>query len=116
MAELFPAELEGVFDSQSFRKVLGDNILKSKFLTGPPQTRRRSTKRIDNYTGNFRMSRDQLDVFELWYSSTMRDGSLSFILNDPIKLTPKNFKFSGPPAISHIGGIWWSVSVAIEDA
>lgn len=116
MVQSFPDQLDGIFDSRSFKKVYGNNLLKSKFLTGPAQTRRRNSRRIDTYSGNFSLTSDQLDVFELWYSSTLRDGSLSFYLNDPITREIKIYKFAAEPNVVHVGGSNWSVSLSIEDA
>ncbi len=115
MAEIIPVELDFIFDSKSYKKTPGNNVLETKFLSGPPQTRRRTTKRVDEHSGSFKVTTDQAYVFEEWYSSTLKDGSLSFSMNDPIYKTQKEFKFNGVYNLSHFGGDYWILNINLKE-
>jgi len=109
MPELYPETINSDVQRQGYRHRPGNNVLKSSFLSGPPQSRRRTTKRIDSHEITLIFTREELDIFELWYSETLKDGSLSFYFPNPKTKIEGTFKFDGQYEDSHIGGLYWSV-------
>lgn len=112
MAELYPA-INKTFEKSGFSFKPGENVLRTQSDHGPPQTRRTTTKRIDSFKGVLRFSETELDTFETWYSSTLKDGSLSFTFTHPIKGTEIECKFSGPYEYRAIGFETYEVNLEL---
>lgn len=109
MAELYPSNINSDVQGPNYKFIPGNNKIKSKFLSGPPQTRRRTTKRVDNHDITLRFVGDELAVFELWYKDTLKDGSSTFMFPHPRTKIDTEFKFSGEYEVANIGGDIWHV-------
>ena len=59
------------------------------------------------------MSQAEFETFETWYSSTVKDGSLSFYFYHPIKQAEVEVKSSGPYGFSIIGHETYEIKLGL---
>lgn len=95
MAESYPASLQQTFSRGTFQRAPGNNVIYTQTDFGPSKSRRRTTLRKDLITGVILLKDNQeYDDFIDWFTSTLKDGTLSFIFSDPVTTNPIEVKFS----------------------
>lgn len=101
---VWPNELPQCPNLQSLVEQAQANLVVSKPDVGPPKMRRRSTARGVATSATFRMSADQLVIFEDFFENTLADGSLPFQWTHPRLGKTFWWMFSpdDPPRISRI--------------
>lgn len=114
MPELYPSNIPQKFQERGFEYTVGNNLIRSEFSSGPSQTRRKSTKRIDTMKGVIRFTKDELQVFETWYNSTIKDGSLSFYITNPMNQQTIEVKFKNQYKYVPIGFDTYDVNFELE--
>lgn len=73
----------------------GDNILRSTPERGPAKTRRKTTAKVNTYSGAMTLTSSQLDVFIAFAENTLRDCTLPFLYPDWIADTASFMRITG---------------------
>lgn len=116
MPELYPASLQNNFNRGTFRRVPGENKIYTKTDAGPFKVRRRSTLRKDTISGNILLRNlSEYNTFVDWYTSTLKDGVLSFYFNDPATQAQLTVQFTEKGmSISDVGFQTYAVQMQLE--
>ena len=116
MAEVWPASLQDILDSDSFQLNMGDNLIRSETDSGIAKVRPRYTRSVDVYTASIRMSYSQWSTLETFYKTTLSFGSKTFNFDHPFTGSPAEWRFLSPPAIAPLGngGLEYRVSLNWE--
>jgi hypothetical protein len=92
-----------------------DNLLETSMEQGPYKTRRRGTARFLQLTVGIRMDPAQLELFEEWFYSTLRDGTLPFNWRHPRTLDPVVMQFRKPvPSVRAVSSECYDVQMRLE--
>ena len=99
-----------------------DQTIRTDMDSGMPRVRRRTSKRLDNFTTSWLMTMDEINTFRDWFdSSTGADGDAGwFVINLPIGTAANSYykqcicRFKGPGTISHVAGIYWKLDGTLE--
>lgn len=116
MPQLYPTTLQDNFNRGTFRRVPGENKIYTQTETGPFKVRRRTTLRRDKISGNI-LLRDltEYNTFIDWYTSTLKDGSLTFYFNDPATQSQLTVQFTqNGMQISDVGFQTYAVQMQLE--
>ncbi len=116
MAELYPSSLQESFTRGSFTRVTGNNVIFSETDFGPSKTRRRTTLRKDTIQGEIILKdNDEYSDFINFYTTTLKDGTLSFLFKDPITYNDIEVRFKeGGWQLKDIGYRTYAVSMTLE--
>ena len=116
MAEIYPSTLQDNFNRGTFRRTPGKNAVYAKMDSGPQKIRRRSTLRVDSISGNILLKDiSEYITFQNWYTSTLKDGTLTFYFNDPITQAQLEVQFiEGGMDIADVGFETYSVKMSLE--
>ncbi len=96
-----------------------NNILATQMSVGPGKRRQRSTKtnrmvKLDFHGFNVA----QVDIFEAWFRVTLANGSLSFVMIDPIADTQIYNTYRFDPKAPYVFSAWgtkYVLSVNLQD-
>jgi len=93
-----------------------DNVVKSQMAVGPPKMRRRSTSGERPFSGVINMTETQLETFDDFFRTTLKDGSLRFDRKHPRDMSGPDVecRFVRPPVYTSAGGSYYNVNVEIE--
>lgn len=114
MAVQWPTTLQQLVSEANFGLNYGDTVLRSTMDVGPVKTRNRYTKRIDSFSTSIYLTTAQYTTFDNFYTTSLVNGTLAFEFNHPITQALSEFKFSGTPRISSIGGGNFTVAMTWE--
>lgn len=112
----WPTDLPQAFLRDGFGKKAADNIIRSPMAVGPAKIRRRSTAGVGEYNGSFRMTEAQLQTFEAFWVSDLKQGSLTFRIPAPFSAAPGGtalVRFKEPYSVSPMG-VDWRVGMVLE--
>ena len=104
MAEIWPAQLQDYVNEESFSQSGRPITLKSQNESGPSKRRRRFTKAIFDLSCTITIDRDDYQVFEDFFYTTLGAGVKAFAFDDPITGVPSEFKIEEGWNLSPIGG------------
>lgn len=82
MAETWPAGLPQCF-IVGYTDGEGDGLLETDPDIGPPITRLRSTAVVRPLSGSMRLTKAQVGILQVFYRTTIAQGSLPFTFPDP---------------------------------
>jgi hypothetical protein len=96
-----------------------DMTVRTDMEVGAARTRRRTSTRNDKLTLSWWMTDAQLTIFRTWFENPAEaaGGASWFTVNLAIGTTgivSTTARFTGPPKISHAGGLQWSVTGEVE--
>ncbi len=115
MAEQYPSAISDKLQIPSFGYEIDKNFIESDMEIGPPKVRRRNTKRNDKFTGNIFFTKTELDIFFQFYNTTLQDGSLTFLFNDPLNTgTDIEVRFIEAPTFNLVGFENFSIAFSLE--
>ena len=114
MAAIWPATLQQLINEEGFNYKFGETTLRTSTEVGPKKVRRIYSTGTDTQTCTIRISRDQYDLFETFFKTTLNGGASTFLFPHPISTTETEWRFSSPPVISPIGGIHFTVAMEWE--
>lgn len=116
MAESYPASLQENFTRGSFNRIPGNNVIYSETDIGPSKTRRRSTLRKDTIQGSIILKDNtEYNTFFTWFTTTLKDGTLSFTFDDPVTNNPIEVKFKESRwQLNDIGFQTYQVAMTLE--
>lgn len=103
MAQAWPAQLQDVFNQDSFQYQIGETVIRSSMDIGPAKVRRRFTKPINEVTGSIWVSVAEFQIFYNFFNTTLNGGTLPFDFYNPLLAATKEYRFKGPPRITPVG-------------
>lgn len=112
--ESWPISLQQCLNSDDFDMKFGDTTVRTDMDVGPAKVRSRFTDGIDNYTCSILMSTDEFATLKMFYKTTLNNGVMPFLFNDPLTNTSETFRFVTPPEFRPLGGLTFRVSMAWE--
>ena len=104
MAVAWPVSLQDKVNEDSFNLKLGDTTIRSNPDVGPVKVRRRFTRPIDTFTVSIDLTVTEYSTFYYFFNTTTNGGVTPFTFVHPITGVLKEFRFTGAPSISSIGG------------
>lgn len=114
MAQSWPISLQEKLSVANFGIEYGEATIRSDMDVGLAKVRNRYTKSIDVINGSIYADLTEVQTFENFYKDTLVNGSLIFTFPDPITQIDTDFRFKGPPRITPLGGIEFSITFQWE--
>lgn len=74
-----------------------NNLLRTKMDSGPDKVRRRFTAVGKKVVTPIILTGTEKQIFDTFFETTIKDGSLSFAWKDPTDDSTKNFRITKPP-------------------
>lgn len=113
MAQTWPETLPTYFIGQRYSERARDSVIRTKNDIGPVSLRNRYTTVITDITASMNLTQDQVDILNEFYNVTL-GAVLTFDMTNPITSEVRELRFVSPPAFTHIGGEYYSVSLILE--
>lgn len=112
----WPVSLQQKMDVAGFQKRLGNTRVSTDMDVGPAKVRSRFTDAVDGYECQVLLDFSEVATFETFYKTTLGNGSLPFLFDDPFTLTATAFRFipGQDPIIRPLGGRVFSLSMSWE--
>jgi hypothetical protein len=114
MAEQFPATLQELLNTAGFTFGIGNTAIRSNMDIGPAKVRRRFTAGVDTINCSINLNYDEFTTFYNFFNNTLAGGTLTFNYNHPLTGIEEEFRFTGPPSITPLGGRYFSISMQWE--
>jgi hypothetical protein len=102
----WPVSLQQLLNQDGFEYRPGNTRVSSGTDVGPSKVRSRFTDAVDIYTGEVVLDFDQVATFKTFYKTTIGNGTLPFLFEDPftgdeiaVRFLPDN-----DPSIRPLGG------------
>ncbi len=114
MAKVWPLSLPQVPLFEGHGVKIGDNAVRFKPDVGPSFGRVRTTRRTDTVTYVFRMTEQQHNAFDQFYTVEIADGTVAFQFYDPLKNAPCTMKIEQPPTVQKVSPTRFNVSLTMS--
>lgn len=75
-------------------------VVRTDMDTGPAKVRLRFTAAVENIKGNILLTEEQLAIFQTFFRTTTKRGTLRFNMLHPVSCQTKEFRFKGEPDIN----------------
>lgn len=82
------------------------NVIRTEMDAGPVKIRRRYTVSEKLFEGSIIVTETQRETLENWYTNTIGDGTLRFVMKDPQTLQPAEFRFTEDYSEESLDGMW----------
>lgn len=119
----WPVELQQRLNSTGFELQFGSSLIRSSMDIGPAKVRSQFTDAIDIYKCQILLDHADFDALRTFYKTTLNNGAIRFLFNDPFTETATEFRFVEPPNIKPLGGriyevtmLWEKLSLGSDDA
>lgn len=116
MAAPWPSQLQKVFNADTFRETLPDNVIRSDVDVGPQKLRRRTTSAVTPITAGIFLPIEHYQTLKDFYEVDCAGGVLPFELEHPITGDLEEFRFRAPPDLSPLNrsGIYYVINLQLE--
>lgn len=104
MAVPWPSGLQDKVNEVGFSHAIGETVLRSENDTGPVKVRRRFTRSVDTFSVSIDLTVAEYSTFTYFYHTTTAGGVTPFTFVNPITGVSNEFRFTGPPTFSSLGG------------
>jgi hypothetical protein len=111
---VWPVSLQQLANQDSFQIEIGETTIRSSMDIGPEKVRRRFTRPIDKMKISFDVDSDQYEDLLFFFNTTVNGGVTPFDYTHPITQDPISVRFTGPPAISPLGGLLFRATMEWE--
>lgn len=114
--DTWPISLQQKFDVDGFQKKIGRTKVATDMDIGPAKVRSRFTDAVDGYECQIRLDYSEMATFETFYKTTLGNGTLPFLFDDPFTGLKIPFRFSpeSDPVIRPLGGRVFIVTMSWE--
>ncbi len=112
--DTWPGGLQQLLGTDSFQLKLGNTLVRSEVDIGPAKVRARFTDAVDVYGCSIMLDYADYGTFTTFYKTTLANGSLPFLFDDPFTGLPATFRFADTPQITPIGGRTFNVAMNWE--
>lgn len=114
MADSFPTELQDKLNQDSFSHTFGETAIRSSVDIGPAKVRRRFTAPVDIYQCSIKLIYSDYLILKNFFDNTLNGGVLPFEYTDPFLGTTQEFRFTQPPTLTPMGGLYFMVNMGWE--
>ena len=114
MAVAWPVTLQDKVNEDSFAHQIGETVLRSSNETGPVKVRRRFTRPINTFNVSIDLTVAEYSTFYYFYNTTLNGGVTPFDFVNPITGVLNEYRFTGAPAFSSLGGGHFRVTMGWE--
>lgn len=111
---IWPVTLPEYVLQSGYREDKQDQALRSPMDGGSTKTRRRFTARFDTIDVRMRMSNEQVTLFETFYETTLKGGTLNFDWLHPRRRTAKTMQIVGKVTTVPADGDNFDVAFKVE--
>ena len=109
----WPGTLSQYILQDGFSETLPNNTIRSKMGVGPPKMRRRGTGAPRSIPSKQYMTAAKVVIFDEFYETTLKSGSLRFDWVSPRTQASKELRFTAPPVYTPMGA-GYIVSMKLE--
>lgn len=110
----WPVGLQQRLNSESFEMKYGSTSVRSDMDIGPAKVRSRFTDAVDTYTCSILLDFAEKETLDTFFRTTLNNGVLPFLFNDPFTEVEASFRFVEAPSIRALGGRTFQVSMSWE--
>lgn len=112
----WPVSLQQKMDVAGFQYVPGNTRVGTDMDVGPAKIRSRFTDAVDRYDLQHTLDFDDIATFKTFYKTTLGNGTLPFLFEDPFTETEETFRFVAgqDPVIRPLGGRTFILSMSWE--
>ncbi len=112
----WPVSLQQKLEADGFNFRLGNTRVATEMDVGPAKVRSRFTDAVDVYDCQVTLDHDEIATFKTFYKTTLSNGSLPFLFNDPFTAVEEIFRFvpGQDPVIRPLGGRVYTLSMSWE--
>lgn len=110
----WPIALQQLLNADDFDLQVGTTTVRTSMDVGPDKIRARFTDAVDLYTCSVMMDIDNYNDLIDFFKTTLNNGALPFLFNNPFTGDPEVFRFVTPPDLKPIGGRIFRVALALE--
>ena len=115
MAVAWPVSLQDKVNEESFAFNYGETVIRSSNDVGPVKMRRRFTRPVNTLTVSIDLTTAEFTTFSYFYNTSTNGGVSPFEFNHPITGVLTQFRFTGAPAVSSLGGGHFQVAMGWEE-
>lgn len=114
--DVWPVSLQQKMDVAGFQKRIGRTRVATEMDVGPAKVRSRFTDAVDVYDLQHTLDFNDIATFETFYKTTLGNGTLPFLFDDPFTLVQTAFRFAPDtdPSIRPLGGRTFTLSMTWE--
>lgn len=112
----WPIGLPQKVRTDGFQKVPMGTKVASGVSVGPAKVRSRYTKGVYRYSVQFLLDFDQLSIWDSFYETTLANGAMPFLFEDPFTLTQEAFRIApdNEPVLRPLGGRVYTLDMVWE--
>lgn len=110
----WPTALPQYVLQQGFREQMPDTLLETQMEAGPAKSRRRYTTGYRQFGVALAMTATQRAIFDSFFVTTLKGGSLPFDWKDPVTQAAATFRFRKPAPSFGIRGETHIVQFVLE--
>jgi len=88
--------------------------LRTEMDAGPAKVRRRFTAGVRPVSFRLIMTKAQVAILEAFYLEDCSGGAIAFDWPHPRTAAESSWRFVEPPTFAHLNGLYYSVSVSLE--
>ena len=114
MAEIVPVGLQDKLNQAGFQFVPGKASIRTEMDVGLDKVRNRYTTAIDSVNGNIDMNKDDVETWKTFFSTTLANGTKTFLYKDPFTNLDQEFRFVGEYSLKPKGGKVFNVAFIWE--
>jgi len=96
-----------------YNRSLTDTRLRTQNQSGADKMRNRYTAAVENVTEPYVLTSAQKEALELFYKSTLKNGSLRFIKREPESGNDREYRFVNPLSFVK-AGIYYTTTLQLE--
>jgi len=89
-------------------------VVRTQMDAGPAKVRRRMTDNVTLITGAIAVTKDQLEIFDDFFHSTLSGGASRFNWTHPRTGDAVEMRFREIPTYRRAGGDYWYVEMKLE--
>lgn len=108
----WPAELPQTPLVDGYSDVPQDSVIRVN-MTGLTKQRNRYTAVLRDVSESYLLEKDQMEIFEDFFRSTLKNGSLDFIKTEPKSGQQRVYRFSGVYSDEY-NGVQYKVTLPLE--
>jgi len=114
MPETWPTTISQDFAQDGYKEIPPDNLIKTENSVGAPKVRRRTTANVRKFQCSVEMlTTSQMADMETFFTTTCKEGLLSFTVKHPRTKAATTFWWSKPPEYTSHGATY-DVQLSIE--
>ncbi len=99
---------------QGYLEGFGETLLRTTMDAGPAKQRRRFTAVARPFQVTIELTRDQVAIFDDFFTTTLAGGSLAFDWTHPRTGAAVEFRFTEEPDLRHHVGNLWRAPLKLE--